>query len=218
MEINHKISTLHGEGYTALDASLLSMYSYGRALLQFKKWFVTLFQDRFKAEDIDRFGNVNIGSYRASSEFVTDLFRRYFAGDITKKEIIEMFNNASEARKTEMRAHATGIGIGVTLLSLIAMMDDDDEADSNTLKNLKKLSHDIFVTTDARRFVNYTIMPASYGTSKNAVKAIGEAVSGEKTERKSEYAKKGESQAFKTLMNEVAPFAETRKQLINFTE
>ena len=84
--------------------------------------------------------------------------------------------------------------------------------------NLKKLSHDIFVTTDARRFVNYTIMPASYGTSKNAVKAIGEAVSGEKTERKSEYAKKGESQAFKTLMNEVAPFAETRKQLINFTE
>ena len=67
MNINHKISTLHGEGYTALDANLLSMYSYGRALLQFKKWFITLFQDRFKAEDIDRFGNVNIGSYRGQA-------------------------------------------------------------------------------------------------------------------------------------------------------
>ena len=34
MEINHKISTLHGEGYTALDANILAMYSYGRALQQ----------------------------------------------------------------------------------------------------------------------------------------------------------------------------------------
>ena len=218
MQINHKISTLHGEGYTALDANLLSMYSYGRALMQFKKWFITLFQDRLKAEDIDRFGNVNIGSYRASSEFVTDLFRRYFAGDITKKEIIDMFNNSSEARKAEMRAHLVGLGIGISLLSLIAIMEDDDDPDNLVIKDLKKLSHDIFVTTDVRRFVNYTIVPASYGTSKNAVKAISEAVSGDKTKRKSEYADRGESKAFKTLMTEVAPFAETRKQLINVTQ
>ena len=99
MQINHKISTLHGEGYTALDASMLSMYSYGRALLQFKKWFITTLRDRFKAEDIDRFGNVNIGSYRSSSEFVVNLFRKYFAGEMTKKNIIDIFNESSKVRQ-----------------------------------------------------------------------------------------------------------------------
>ena len=215
MNINHKISTLHGEGYTALDANLLSMYSYGRALLQFKKWFITLWQDRFKAEDIDRFGNVNIGSYRASSEFITDLFRNYFAGNISKKEIIDIYNKSSEERKKGMRAHLSGLGIGVTLLSLIAIMEDDDEPDTKTLRTLKKFSHDVFVTTDLRRFVNYTLVPASTGTLQNAVKVIGQAASGDKVQRKSAYADKGSSLAKKTLLTEVAPYAETRKQILN---
>jgi hypothetical protein len=215
MHINHKISTLHGEGYTALDASLLSMYSYGRALLQFKKWFITLIGDRFKAEDIDRFGDVNIGSYRASSEFITDLFRKYFAGGITKKEIIDIYNNSSENRKREMRNHATGIGIGVTLLSLIAMMEDDDEPDTETLRTLKKLSHDIFITTDLRRFVNYTAVPSSYSTFKNANKMIYEAVRDDKVKRTGPYGKAGSSQAIKTMRYEVSPFAEAKKDIAN---
>jgi len=215
MNINHKISTLHGEGYTALDANLLSMYSYGRALLQFKKWFITLWQDRFKAEDIDRFGNVNIGSYRASSEFITDLFRNYFAGNITKKEIIDIYNKSSEERKKGMRAHIAGLGIGVTLLSLIAIMEDDDESDTKTIRTLKKFSHDVFVTTDLRRFVNYTLVPASTSTLQNAAKFIGQASSGDKVQRTSAYAEKGSSLAKKTLLTEIAPYAETRKQILN---
>ena len=215
MHINHKISTLHGEGYTALDASLLSMYSYGRALLQFKKWFITLIGDRFKAEDIDRFGDVNIGSYRASSEFITDLFRKYFAGGITKKEIIDIYNNSSEKRKREMRNHVAGIGIGVTLLSLIAIMEDDDEPDTKTLRTLKKLSHDVFITTDLRRFVNYTAVPSSFSTFKNANKMIYEAVRDDKVKRTGPYGKAGSSQAIKTMRYEVSPFAEARKDLAN---
>ena len=215
MYINNKITTLHGEGYTALDASLLSMYSYGRALLQFKKWFITLINDRFKAEDIDRFGEVNIGSYRASSEFVTDLFRKYFAGELTKDKIKEIYNNSSEKRKQEMRNHVSGIGIGVTLLSLIAMMEDDDEPDTFAIRRLKKLSHDVFITTDIRRFVNYTAVPSSYGTMKNAAKAIQESVSEDRVKRTGPYAKRGESQAGKTFKYEISPFAEARKDLMN---
>jgi len=218
MQINHKISTLHGEGYTSLDASLLSMYSYGRALLQFKKWFITLFKDRFAAEDIDRFGDVNIGSYRASSEFVTDLFRRYFAGGITKQEIMKIYDNASDTRKAAIRAHARGVGLGLTVLSLIAILEDDDDPDTATIKTLKKFSNDIFVTTDARRFLNYTIVPASYGTAKNTMKAISQATSGEKTQRKSEYADRGQSKALKTFMTEVLPGAEVRKQIARLGE
>ena len=215
MQINHKISTLHGEGYTSLDASLLSMYSYGRAILQFKKWFITLMQDRFKAEDIDRFGEVNIGSYRASTEFVVDLFRKYFAGGITKKEIIDLYNNSSEKRKAEIRNHIAGMGIGVTLLSLIAMMEDDDEPDTEALRTLKKFSHDVFVTTDLRRFVNYTIVPASSSTLGNATNAIYQVINREKIKRTGPYGKAGGSKGLKTFKYEVAPYAELHKDIAN---
>ena len=215
MQINHKISTLHGEGYTALDASMLSMYSYGRALLQFKKWFITTLRDRFKAEDIDRFGNVNIGSYRSSSEFVVNLFRKYFAGEMTKKNIIDIFNESSKVRQQEIINHLNGIGIGVTLLSLIALADDEDDIDSTTLRTMKKFSHDVFVTTDINRFVNYTLKPSSYSTLRNSTKAIGEAIREDKVRRSGPYGDKGESQAMKTLKYDISPFAEARKDIGN---
>ena len=49
-----------------------------------------------------------------------------------------------------------------------------------TLKYLKKLEKDIFVTTDDGRFINYTIIPSSIGTAKKAVKYVGEVTSLEK--------------------------------------
>ena len=215
MYINHKISTLHGEGYSALDASMLAMYSYGRALLQFKKWFVTLIQDRFKAEDIDRFGEVNIGSYRAASEFTVNTFRKYFAGEITMKDIVKIFEESSNIRKKEMVNYINGIGIGITLLSLIAIMEDDDEPDTETLRTLKKFSHDVFVTTDLNRFVNYTMVPSSYSTMKNSTRMIGEAVRGDKVQRTGPYGESGTSQAMKTAKYDVSPFAEFRKDISN---
>ena len=126
-----------------------------------------------------------------------------------------MYNNSSEKRKREMRNHVAGIGIGVTLLSLIAMMEDDDEPDTELLRTLKKLSHDVFITNDLRRFVDYTAVPSSYGTLRNANKAIYEAVRGDKVKRTGPYGEKGSSQAMKTIKYEVSPFAESRKDLAN---
>ena len=213
MQINHKISTLHGEGYTALDASLLSMYSYGRALLQFKKWFVTLLKDRFSAEDIDRFGKVNIGSYRATGEFVRDLFRSYIAGNTSKKELKAIWDNSNEARKAEIAAHLRGMGIGITLLSLIAIMEDDEDSDPNMIRTLKKFSNDVFVTTDYDRFFNYTLVPASYSTIKNATEMIGQSVRGDKIKRSGPYGEKGDSKAAKTLLYDLAPYSSVRRSI-----
>ena len=215
MDINNKISTLHGEGYTALDANMLAMYSYGRALLQFKKWFVTLVQDRIKSEDIDRFGRVTIGSYRAAGSFVNSLFKKFWTGELTAQDVIKTYNDSSENRKKEIKAYINGIGIGVVVLSLISILEDEDEPDMDMIRSLKKLSHDIFVTTDMNRFVNYTIIPASFGTLKNANQMIGEAVSGEKIKRTGPYGEKGESQAFKTLTTKLMPYSELRKDFIN---
>ena len=215
MQINHKISTLHGEGYTALDQNMLAMYSYGRALLQFKKWFVTLIQDRFKAEDIDRFGEVNVGSYRAAGEFTVNLFRQFFKGEITMESIVNVYNNSSEKRQKEMKAYINGLGIGVTLLSLIAIMEDDDDTDQGTLRALKKLSNDVFVTTDLKRFVNYTMVPASLSTMKNTMRMMEESVRGDKIKRTGPYGEAGTSKAAKTALYDIAPYASVRKSIAN---
>ena len=215
MYINHKIATLHGEGYTALDANMLAMYSYGRALLQFKKWFVTLIRDRFKPEDINRFGEVNIGSYRAASEFTVNAFRKFFAGEMTMEQLKEMYDKSSPSRKKEIVAYINGLGLGITLLSLIAIMEDDDEPDTDTLRRMKKLSHDIFATTDLRRFVDYRIVPSSYSTINNATRMIGEAVRGDKVKRTGPYGKAGTSKAMKTARYDVGPGAEFQKDIAN---
>ena len=131
---------------------------------------------------------------------------------------MELYNKSSDQRKAAIRAHARGLGIGLSVLSLIAIMEDDDDPDVGTLKTLKKFSNDIFVTTDIRRFVDYTIVPASIGTAKNASKVVMQAASGEKTQRRSEYADRGESKALKTFMTEVSPLSEFKKQIARLGE
>ena len=94
-------------------------------------------------------------------------------------------------------------------------MEDDEDPDTETLRTLKKFSHDVFVTTDLNRFVNYTLVPASYGTFKNANKIIRETVSDDKIQRTGPYGKKGESQAFKTLTTKLMPYSELYKDYLN---
>ena len=216
--INHKIITLHGEGYTSLDASLLSMYSYGRAVLQFKKWFITILGDRFKAEDIDRFGEVNIGSYRAAGTFGNDIVRRYMKGDISAKELVEIFNNTSERRQNEIKSVLRGLGLAVTLISLIAMLEDDDDPDEMTIKYLKRLQHDIFAPTDIDRMIKYRILPSTLNTVQNVNQMIGEVARGDKMKRRSNYGEKGSAKAMNTLRTKILPFSEVRKDIRNIME
>lgn len=216
MYINHKISTIHGEGYTSFDASMLSMYSYGRALLQFKKWFITLMQDRFSAEEIDRFGKVNVGSYRAAGQFANTTMRDFFSGKISMKQVIDVYNKSSAHRQEEILSYLRGVGIGLSLIAIIAMMEDDDEQDTKALRTLKKLSHDVFVTTDINRFINYTAVPASTSTLKNATRGIQEAIRDDRVKRSGPYAEAGSSKALKTFNIEVSPYSEFRKDYLNF--
>ena len=131
------------------------------------------------------------------------------------KNIVEIYNNSSEVRQKEMRNYINGLGIGITLLTLIAIMEDDDEPDTEMIRTLKKFSHDVFVTTDLNRFVNYTMVPASYGTMKNATRMVGEAVRDDRVQRTGPYGAAGTSKAMKTAKYDVAPFAEVRKDIMN---
>ena len=137
--------------------------------------------DRFGPEEINRFGEVNIGSYRAAGSFASDLTRKYFRGEITMEQFYEEYTKLSPARQQAILEYLRGIGITTVIIALIAILEDDeDERDSAVLRNLKRLENDIFVTTDEKRFINYTIIPSSLNTANDVVRYVGE-ITEEKT-------------------------------------
>ena len=211
-QINHKISTLHGEGYTALDGRMLGTYALGRAALQFKKWFYTLVGDRFQQRDIDRFGEVQVGSYTTAGTYVSGLWRQMINGEISMESFKEEYNKLGEDQKKEMGAYIRGIGLAGVVSLLILVLEDDGE-DDVVVKHLKKLSKDINVMTDVDRFIDYTIIPSSFGTAQNIGNAVGYAATGEKQKRDSYLAKKGTPLWEKELKYEVAPFGQVHKEL-----
>jgi hypothetical protein len=211
-QINHKISTLHGEGYTALDSRMLGTYALGRAMLQFKKWFYTLVGDRFQPRDIDRFGEVQTGSYTTAGKYVKELYGKLRDGEISMQTFSEEYNKLDEDQKKEMGAYIRGVGLAAIIAALILVLEDDDE-DDMIIRNLKGLSKDVNIMTDYDRFINYTIIPSSFGTAQNIGKTVNYAISGEKQKKDSYLAKKGTPKWKTEAKYEVAPFSQAHKEL-----
>jgi hypothetical protein len=205
MKINATISTMHGEGYTQLDQRLLSMYSLGIAAQQFKRWFITLVYNRFKPEDIDRFGRESIGSYRAGYEFVN----RMFTGEVKLSELQEEFRALPEFKQRAIISLLNGIGMTAMLLLVGAMSDDEDLYS----KNIQKLSNDAMIFTDTNRFVNYTLPPASISTGRNAMQFMRELSTFERFKRDSKYGDAGDLKARGTL-RKILPFQDVTEKLL----
>jgi hypothetical protein len=211
-QINHKISTLHGEGYTALDSRMLGTYALGRAMLQFKKWFYTLVGDRFQPRDVDRFGEVQVGSYTTAGKYVTELYGKLRDGEISMQTFSEEYNKLAEDQKKEMGALIRGIGLA-GIISLLILLLEDDEEDDIILRNLKGLSKDVNIMTDYDRFINYTIIPSSFGTAQNIGRTVNYAISGEKQKKASYLAKEGTPKWQTEAKYEVAPFSQVHKEI-----
>ena len=104
------------------------------------------------------------------------------------------------------------MGIGSMVLLLSAMLaDDDDPAMKSVAKTLQKMSSDIFVLTDAERFVNYTIPPAAYGTFKNTLLFTKDLVTLEKYPEGSRY----EGIKFPRSALQVVPTGESISTLVS---
>ena len=205
MEINAKIATLHGEGYTKLDQRLLGMYSLGVAAQQFKRWFITLTYNRLKQEDINRFGQKEIGSYRAAYDFVNEMF----TGDAPLSEFQQRFNELPEFRQKAIISFMRGVGL-TALLLLIGGISDDDEVYS---KSIQKLSNDALIFTDTKRFVNYTIPPASISTGRNALQFGKELVTFERYQRDGRFGSKKQLKARSTA-TKILPFKAVTEKLL----
>jgi hypothetical protein len=207
MEINNKISTLHGEGYTQLDQRLLSMYSLGIAVQQYKRWFITLAYNRLKQEDINRFGEQEVGTYRAAYDFVKGMFE----GKRPLSEFMEEFNALPEFKQRAIKVYLNGVGMTATLLLLGTALDDDE--DEFLSKRIDKLSGDALIFTDTKRFVNYTIPPASLSTAKNTMQFVKEVATRERYKRDSKFGDAGDLKARGTA-RKILPFQTITQPLL----
>jgi len=205
MEINSRIATMHGEGYTQLDQRLLSMYSLGVAAQQFKRWFITLAYNRLKQEDINRFGEKEIGSYRAGYDFV----KKMFDGEVDMMKLKQEFEALPEFRQDAIHALLRGFGLTAMLLLLGSLSDDDDIYSDS----LRKLSNDALIFTDTKRFVNYTIPPASISTGRNALQFSKELITLERYQRDSKFGARSDLKA-KGTARKILPFKAITEPLL----
>ena len=216
-EINAKIATVHGEGYTRIDQRYLQLYSLGRAVLQFKRWFVTYLFDRFSAEEINRFGQHTIGSYTAGSVAAKKVFNMIIdRGKFGRQEVLDSYNDLSEVEKEELKVLLRGAGISmITLLLATSFMKDDDDDNKAIGKFLYGAYGDMTVVTDYKRHINYTLTPAAWSTQQNTVRFIKDVVSAERATKESRYLQKGDYRAKSSLLK-IIPFKYPISQLVEY--
>ena len=201
-EINNRIATIHGEGYSPMDQRMLSMYALGRGILQFKKWFVTLAGDRFQPHDIDRFGKVQVGSLTAAGKYTSSLVHKMLSGEMTMKEFVTTYNQLTEEEQGELLNLLRGTAIAIVVIGLISALEDDEE-DTEALRFLRKGLSDLTVLTDYDRFVSYTIKPAFIGTIQSILNAASDISTQSTYQRKSKYGEKGEKKWKGSILNTI---------------
>lgn len=151
-----------GYGYSKVDQIGIATYSWGKAMMQFKKWMPTALAERFQQETIDRFGEFTTGSnmeaFKFGSEFTQDLLAgKVSVGDFRKKYKL-LPKHKQEAIQTFFRGMQ--VVSALTVLSMIFGESDDDEARAFASWCDDSVD-DIMFMTDPRR-IKSMVEPASW--------------------------------------------------------
>ena len=132
-----------------------------------------------------------------------------FTGDAPLSEFQQRFNELPEFRQKAIISFMRGVGL-TALLLLIGGISDDDEVYS---KSIQKLSNDALIFTDTKRFVNYTIPPASISTGRNALQFGKELVTFERYQRDGRFGSKKQLKARSTA-TKILPFKAVTEKLL----
>ena len=119
-QIVFDVKKQQGFGYSPLDQRRLSMYSWTRALGQFKKYFWTFGRERTSEENIDMYGNPDIGTYRASFEFTQDMYQG--------KKTLKDFQKLPEHRKDAIIRYVRGVAMTMAAMLAYGLSSDDDDS------------------------------------------------------------------------------------------
>ena len=141
-EIEEEVKNSHGKGYQPTDQRMIQMYSWGRMMMQFSRFIPTTFYDKFSKEDIDRYGNYNVGSYR---KFYQEI-QKGIDGRWTPKQFVNYIKNLDPAEQKRFYAGMAGFGmvalglagtyaLGENKLVTELMSDDNVFADFDRMQN-----------------------------------------------------------------------------------
>ena len=163
-----------GYGYSKVDQVGIATYSWGKAIMQFKKWIPTAMAERFSKDTIDRFGEMRTGSNRAAFAFGADFARKVMAGEQSVKDFKKAFNALPKERQEAVKTFFRGMQV-VSALSVLAMMfgDSDDDELRGIAKFAGDTRDDIMFMTDPRR-IKFMAQPASWSlVESGATMAVG---------------------------------------------
>ena len=193
------------------------MYSLGRAVLQFKRWFITYLFDRFSSEDINRFGQHTIGSYRAGGRAAQSVLKKVLdRGSFSRQEVFDAYNDLTEAEQEEFKTLLRGAGLSMITLLLASMFMSDDDDDSKKVgKFLYSIYGDMTVVTDFDRHINYTITPVAWNTQQNTIRFIKDVVNAETSKSDTKYLQKGDYRAKSSLLK-IIPFKYPISELVEY--
>tara|TARA_R110000782_G_scaffold207155_2_gene295661 strand:- start:159 stop:572 length:414 start_codon:yes stop_codon:yes gene_type:complete len=134
-----------------------------------------------------------------------------FEGKRPLSEFMEEFNALPEFKQRAIKVYLNGVGMTATLLLLGTALDDDE--DEFLSKRIDKLSGDALIFTDTKRFVNYTIPPASLSTAKNTMQFVKEVATRERYKRDSKFGDAGDLKARGTA-RKILPFQTLTQPLL----
>jgi hypothetical protein len=172
-EMTQKVKKEQGFGYSPIDQRMLQMYSWGRAVIQFKRWFPTLVRERFGEEFINRHGQAEIGSYTATFSFV----KKWMSGELTAAD----YKKLPAHRKESIQKYLRGLYVVIPLLALSAIKADDDEPDDVVDRQLKRLRRDVLAPIDPKRY-KWMPKPSLTTTTKDILEVVANTERGRKRE------------------------------------
>ena len=120
--IEDDIKLSHGKGYQPTDQRMIQMYSWGRMMMQFSRWIPTNLYDKFAQEDINRFGDYYIGSYREVFKHIQKLVDgRWSVANFTSYR-----KNLPDAERRRLDAGLMGFGLSSLIIGANTFIDSKD--------------------------------------------------------------------------------------------
>ena len=192
-EMKDNVYSVQGRGYTGTDQRLIQNYFMINGLLQFKRWFPTFVMDRLGNEKIDRFGNRQIGSLRASGLFLSEMWKD---GNFDVRTWRGEFNQLPEYEQKAITRAIRGGKASLLVLCLLTMGGafDGEDDDSAVVGKLKGLMSDLFLLGNVNK-LQYMAAPPMAQTAKNISSGFYNLFSNAKYQRETKYFEKGESKA-----------------------
>ena len=223
-EIEDKVRKVHGRGYSPTDQRLIQMYSLGRAFMQHKRWLPTYIMDRFGRDQINKYGEREIGSYVAGAEYAreaTKFARKVLNNEMSTAEAIEELRNMPKYKREAAYAALRGLGMTMMLSAILFSLKAAGQDDDDPLYHfVSRTVSDALLIFDTPKFT-YFMLPPSLQTFENAMllarysvpvsqKEFGFA----KMKRKGRYADRGEWKGTTPLVR-LLPFNKISRQIMS---